>query len=558
MTRPALLKYLTHPVSLAALLGLLSLAMYGKFLHNPLIFDDLNFFDSPGHPEYLKTFFSFDFRWLPYASFEWTRVLLGNDIVWYRGGNLGLHIAAVILLFFFLRKLFEAVIPSAEAEGGASPLAPMWLAFFGALIFALHPVAVYAAAYLIQRSILMATVFALAMWLTFLQGATRRNQWWLAASALFYFFALVSKEHAIAAPAVAFALLLLLHKPDRATARQFAPIFLVYAALAVFAVVRLKSGHIIGEAYEPRSANLLGRLAVSDGFDLAMAYPLSVLTQSLLFFKYLLLWIVPNPSWMSIDMFEPFATKLSSWPHVFGSIAFLLYGVLAIRLLFKRGKAGLLGFGLLCPWLMFVPEFSTVRIQESFVLYRSYLWMPCLFACLPYLFQNIRERLAVMLLAVLVLSLPFATWERLTTFSTPLRVWNDAARLIAGKEGRPGVERIYHNRGLHLLKSGYPDLAIQDFNKAISLLPQYLLAINDRGAAYLTLKKYPEALADFNSAIALNSQHSRSYLGRALAYEGMGKQGAAMQDYGALCMQGYAVGCSKIDSTSRPTTTITR
>ena len=52
-------------------------------------------------------------------------------------------------------------------------LSPSWLAFFGALIFALHPAAVYAVAYLNQRSTLMATLFTLVMWRLFLEGLIR-------------------------------------------------------------------------------------------------------------------------------------------------------------------------------------------------------------------------------------------------------------------------------------------------------------------------------------------------------------------------------------------------
>jgi tetratricopeptide (TPR) repeat protein len=269
-----------------------------------------------------------------------------------------------------------------------------------------------------------------------------------------------------------------------------------------------------------------------------------------LFFKYFLIWILPSPGWMSIDMFEPFATRLWSWPHVAGAIGFAAYGAGAGWMLLKRGKYGLLGFGLLCPWLMFLTELSTVRIQESFVIYRSYLWMPGIFACLPFLFQRAPGKRAALLLAALALVMLPVTWARLTTFSSPLQVWNDAARLIDGKDNRPGVERIYHNRGLFLLKSGYPEQSLKDFNKAITLYPQYLLALNDRAAAYLTMGKYTQALVDFNSALAINPDFARSQLGRALTYEGLGNHDAALRDYGTLCMLGYTEGCGKLSAGS--------
>src|SRR5207253_4238768 len=139
--------------------------------------------------------FSLDMRWLPYATFEWTRVLIGPDIVWLRLGNLSLHIANCMVLFLFLQRLFEAVLPvekNGVAAASENVLAPVWLAFFGALIFALHPASVYGAAYLIQRTTLMATLFTLVMWHWFLKGITRGSRWWLLASAGAYLLAVLA------------------------------------------------------------------------------------------------------------------------------------------------------------------------------------------------------------------------------------------------------------------------------------------------------------------------------------------------------------------------------
>jgi tetratricopeptide (TPR) repeat protein len=293
--------------------------------------------------------------------------------------------------------------------------------------------------------------------------------------------------------------------------------------------------------------DMLSKLARLDpGFDPGLAYPLSILTQSFLFFKYLLVWLLPNPAWMSVDMFETFATRLWSWPHIAGLISFIAYPVAATWLLLKRGRKGLLGFAMLCPWLMFATELSTIRIQESFVLYRSYLWMPGVLAALPFLFQQAPARRAGLILTALAIAMIPATWERLKTFSSPFLLWHDAARLINGKDNRPGVERIYHNRALHLSKLGYFDKAMEDYDKAIALNPDYQLAYNDRGATYLSTKDYASAISDFNRAIELNPKFARPYLGRALTYEALDNPAAALQNYQVLCSMGFVEGCSGI------------
>jgi hypothetical protein len=542
------------PALFVAVIVLVVSAVYGQFLWNPLVFDDNNFFDRH-RPEYLGSLFKLEFRWLPYASFEWTRAFLGGEIIWLRLGNLILHVLVAVTLFFFLRRFFESAIPGSQASPRVDepdrPLPFLWLAFFSALIFALHPAAVYGAAYLIQRTILMSTLFALIMWYLFLRGLVQNNQWYLFGSVVAYFFSVFAKEHALMAPAISLAMLLSMRKPTRELFYRMWPTFALYGLIAVYVVYQAKSGNLLGQAYEPRGADMLELLAKRyPEFDPRFAYPLSILTQSFLFFKYLLVWIFPIPAWMSVDMFESFATRFFSWPYAVGFVAFVLYPVIAVRLLLQQGVRGTLGFALLCPWLMFATELSTIRIQESFVLYRSYLWMPGAFAATAFLFQQTpAKRGAVMLTLLFVVMLP-VTWARLTTFSSPFLLWNDAVRLIKEKDNRPGVERIYHNRGLQLFKLGYHDLAIDDFNKAVSLNQKHILLYNDRGATYLAMKRYEQALADFNKALEINSRFARSYLGRALTYEGINNWSAALADYKMLCSMGYREGCNKLEAAS--------
>ncbi|MFZ2407867.1 MAG: hypothetical protein WAW41_22270 [Methylobacter sp.] len=80
--------------------------LYGQFLWNPVVFDDILFFDGSVHEQYLGKPFSFDLRWLPYATLEWTHSLLGLELIGFRLGNLALHLATTVTLFLFLRRLF--------------------------------------------------------------------------------------------------------------------------------------------------------------------------------------------------------------------------------------------------------------------------------------------------------------------------------------------------------------------------------------------------------------------------------------------------------------------
>lgn len=523
--------------------------LYGQFLWNPVVFDDLYFFNGSIRPDYLGKIFSFNLRWLPYATFEWTREILGLDLIWFRLGNMLLHITNSILLFLFLRSLFGVVLiidtGKDPSHTSSARLSPTWTAFFAALIFSLHPVSVYAVAYLVQRSTVMATFFVLLMLMLFLQGLIRGKSKYFIASAIAYFFAVLSKEHAIMAPALTVALLFLICKPTKQLVRQILPTFILYGITAIFVFYQVKSSNILGHAYEINASDMLSRLSRYSEFDTALAYPLSILTQSWLFFKYIGLWLVPSTASMSVDMVENFATRLSSWSYMLSFAGFILYVAAAVYLLLQRGSKGLLGFAMLCPGLMFATEFSTVRIQESFVLYRSYLWMVCAFAVIPFLLQKLSAKRAVWFLTFISLLMVPLSWGRLMTFSHPLLLWDDAARLVTDKEMRPGVERIYHNRGIEYAQlKMYPE-AIQDYEKAISIYPEYSYAFNDRGASFFETGRYSEALKDFERASELNPRYSRPYLGLARTYEALGNQDASRKNYEELCTRGINVGCEK-------------
>jgi tetratricopeptide (TPR) repeat protein len=312
--------------------------------------------------------------------------------------------------------------------------------------------------------------------------------------------------------------------------------FILTALIALTVLLGVKG--ILGHAYEPNAVGILNLSAKKQGLmELPNSHLLSILTQSGLFFKYLWLWLLPNPAWMSVDMREPFALSFLSWPHTLGLVAFLAYPFLAVWLLLKRGSAGLLGFALLFPWILFLTEFSAVRIQEPFVLYRSYLWMPGVFAALPVIFGWMTPRKVFMLLGVVSLLLIPLSLNRLNTFSSTLLLWDDAENLVRNKTNVFGVERIYYNRGTELGQLKRYDEAIADFSKAVAIYP-FDFVYGNRATAYYFLEKYQQALRDYSRAIILNPDNVNSYYGRCLTYRMLGDYAAAQEDARKSCALG--------------------
>jgi len=356
---------------------------------------------------------------------------------------------------------------------------------------------------------------------------------------LLYIAAVLSKEHSVLAPGVAAALTLLVRKPSAALLKQIAPYATFLALVALVLAYAAKSKGILGTIYEPSAKGILDLSLKKQGLDsLPNIYLLSILTQGELYFKYLWLWLIPNPGWMSVDMREPFALSLFSWPQTAGFLAFLIYPVVAVWLLLKQGRAGLLGLAMIYPWILFLTEFSTVRIQEPFVLYRSYLWMPGLMLGLPTVLGSLAPgRVSMVYGAICVLLVPL-TLNRLDTFSSSLRLWDDAEKLVRNHPDRFGVERIYYNRGTELGQLKRYKEAISDFDKAISIDPYIDLAYGNRATAYLYLGNYTAALNDYNRAIILDPEKADNYYNRSLAERALGNYGAAQDDYNKSCRLG--------------------
>jgi tetratricopeptide (TPR) repeat protein len=167
---------------------------------------------------------------------------------------------------------------------------------------------------------------------------------------------------------------------------------------------------------------------------------------------------------------------------------------------------------MLGPWLLAATEFAAARVQEPFVLYRSYLWMCLLPAALPALLVRLRPGVAATLLsaAALVLLFPFA--DRLRTFSSELALWDDAVRKIADP-GAPLTDRAYRNRGVALFQVGRDDEALRDFNRAIELHPRAAEGWISRGTLYMRAARSEQAKADFDRALTLDPRNGE-ILGR--------------------------------------------
>ncbi|MGH6884632.1 MAG: hypothetical protein ACREGK_00985 [Geminicoccales bacterium] len=521
----------------------LAAALYVPFLGNPLVFDDKVFFSGFRFAYYATHPLGFDLRLPPYFSLTLTQVLSGG-IVAHRVVSLMLHIGCALVLYKLLLDLQEAALrPANDADAALR-------AGIGAAAFALHPVAVYGAAYLVQRSIVMATLFGLLAAVLFLRGLRRGSHADAVSAALLYGLAVLSKEHAVLLPAAIVPLVAL-----GAAARPFAvrhtALFLAACAPAAI-FVTMRSLGVIGGAYEEAAGAIAAQIGAIAGEEpVQQSLALSAVTQAGLFFKYLALWLWPDPGRMSIDLRVDFASGWTAGWIAAKVAAFAACGVLGALLLARRGVGALAGFGLLYAWILFFVEFSAVRLQEPFVLYRSYLWGPGIICVVVAALWRLPRTIALAAGLAAGAALAYAAHDRLETFSHPLRLWEDAAAKLP-EAPVPWGSRTLYGLGREYLYAEQPQKAVAVAERCMRLYPQAMHCVYARGVIHLHLEQYEPAREYLLRALALQPEDGLIHHRLGLALEGLERIDEAKAAYRRADALGYKGGAFELQRLARP------
>lgn len=512
------------PLVLVALL-----VIYLPGLGNALVFDDGYLADGELFADYASVL-PLRERMLSYGSFVWLQAIFGEGWWKQRLLNLVLHCGVVVSLWGLYREVLRhvAVAPAEPHQAPATPLHQSPALGLAIGFFALNPVAVYAVAYLIQRSILMATLFVVTgLWLFACGLAQRRPLLHLLALAC-YALAVLSKEHALLAPLAAAPLYILVARPSM---RRLVVVALIGIAVvaAAAALLSLRYGHILGKAFDEYSHIYLAQLARLDPGAEKNAFALSVLNQAYLFFHYGLRWFLPAAEWMSINLRPPFPVSLASFPQVLGIFAYVgvLVGGFFLLLRYRDWRA-LAGVSLLMPALLFATEFATVWVQDPFVLYRSYLWAIGVPGLLFVLLHGPSERALAIIGLVLAAGLAWQALDRVWSLATVESAWSDAIRKLPNDPRSVGRWFPYLNRGSFYAEQNQFKLAVRDFEASAALGDHGMGSFN-KGSILGAEGRHAQALEAFDEAERQGYKLYNLPFQRAMSLAALGKPAEAYQ-----------------------------
>lgn len=116
-------------------------------------------------------------------------------------------------------------------------------------------------------------------------------------------------------------------------------------------------------------------------------------------------------------------------------------------------------------------------------------------------------------------------YHRLGQTKLALDDYNRAVQLF------PEYAAVYNNRGNTLMALGVPREAIKDFDRAILLAPGYAAAFNNRAGASMRLGQNADAIRDYTKAIELTPTSPAPLSGRGRVYLAEARPHAAMRDF---------------------------
>lgn len=490
----------------AALLGFL-LAVGTLALFAPAIGYDFIPFDDPlyvsDNPHLVGGLTPSNMRWAFTTSYaanwhplSWLShlsdvTLFGFDPAGHHLTSILLHAGSVTLLFFILRGLTGALLPS----------------LFAATLFAVHPLRVESVVWISERKDVLSMFFGMLALGMYTIHVRRRGRVAGAMVVLCYAAGLLSKPMLVTLPP---ALLLLDYwplgrfngtRPYRAFAAALAeklPLLLLSVIVSIITLAVQDAG---GAVVSTSEAPLLTRI-----FNLAPA---------------VLAYVSKTLAPINLSCFYPVPRTPLPWWTIAGSCAVLVaLTVLALRFRTRRPH-------LLTGWLWFlgtlVPVIGLVRVGDQFIADR-YTYLPHigLFAALAWEVRGITERTRAPRLVAVTEAATLAVFALLTCAQTG--VWRDGLTLFEHADAVTMENRqVKQYLGSLYLRLGRPRDALRVYEEVVRIDPDLAEAHGNLGQALLALGRFADAAAAEQEALRLKPglPEAANTLGNALA--GLGR-----------------------------------
>jgi Tfp pilus assembly protein PilF len=452
----------------------------------------------------------------------------GKDAASYHIVNLLLHLANVILVFFFVLRLTGK---------------KYWIAFITALLFGIHPLHVESVAWVSERKDVLYAFFFLAGLIRYIKYLEKRTLLNLSYVVGLFILSLLSKPAAIIFPIVLFAIDFYYNRLSEAK---------TYAEKIPFLLLSLFFGFL----------TIHGQ-SVQGAVSSASTFP----SHFRFFFGFygIMMYLYHAVIPLNLCTFYPYPAVNSSLPLVY-YLAPIVTLLLAVIFFISIRRNKLIAFSImfylvnLALVLQFLPVGSAVIADR-------YTYMPLigLFLVPGYYFQKWAESnsgkpasVSIVILVIVSMVLTMLSFRQSSTWKNSASLWDHTISVMPSSKAYTNRGLIYKlenqnekalelytkaiginkaekdalvNRGNIYFNQKKYDLAIADYDKCISIDGTVQLAIENRGAAYAAIGKFDLALADMNLALKLKPESVNGYANRAVVEQALNQNQAAIDDF---------------------------
>lgn len=451
------------------------------------------------------------FRFIPFLSFAVNYTIHGQETGGFHLLNLLLHIANSMLVILLLRMIFSTPAMKENRLAGYKNT----IALLCGLIFLLHPLQTQAVAYIYQRITSIVSFFYLVTVCLYLAGRLSGLLWkkilMVSLAMLSMILAFLSKENSFTLPMMLILIeLMFLNKSFRF---KFKYLIAVFGIFGIGAFIVFYSGVYtkIFRVYYSYTGEIIHNLN----------YFITQFTVMLTYFRLLIFPVGQNVDhdFHVIESFTAPTTLIG-----IGAIVLLVgFGIYFLR------KNRLVSFGIFWFFITIAIESSFIPILDLMMEHRLYLpiagFAVFLTGIIFHFFpaKYIRQVLAAF--AILLAVFALMSHLRNDVWQNSFTLWSDAI------EKAPKKARPYNGRGLVYYRQGNFDKALEDFNKALEINPDFTLALQNRGNLYQKREEYEKAIEDFTKITKIDKYNRSVYNNRANSYYKTGQYQKAIADY---------------------------
>ncbi len=415
----------------------------------------------------------------------------GLNATGYHAFNLLLHVFNIILVFYTIYFLSNKSA----------------VALVASLLFGIHPMHVESVAWAAELKDLLYTFFFLASYIFYLKYLKDFKR-------TFYVFALVLFLLSILSKAMAASLPILLILTDYFRGRKLnikavlekAPFFLIAITFGIVAVLAQKS---------------MGATDV-----IVFSFPQRIIFACYGFISYLYKFLLP----VQLSAYYPYPIKSGEVIPVlyYSFVVFCLALVAFVIYSLRYSKKIFFGIGFFAITVFLVLQLLPVG---GTVMADRYSYIPSIGIFYltgegVYLLWSKKQKLtALILIGVFTIFFSVKSYDRCKVWEKDITLWNN---VISQYQTIPIA---YNNRGSALIHENKSTEAINDFNQAIELKPDYSEAYNNRGSVLLNERRYDDAINDFNMVIKLKPNDAKAYINRGVAFKNNNSSEKALNDF---------------------------